>query len=439
MEIFVLGANFKTADVNTREKLIISDDTLKKFYQFDEIKELIFLSTCNRVEFYGVSDEPQKAIEKILTNLSSISGISKSKLRKQMYFYTGREAIKHIFRVISSLDSMVIGEPQIVKQVREAFQKGEKLGTTGVVLNRLKNKAIQVSKKVRTSTGISRKAVSISYVAVELAKKIFDTLEDKVVLLIGAGEMAELAARHLVAKKVKHIFISNRTYEKAVQLSNEFGGSTIRFEKLFEFLSEVDIVIVSTGAKEPILRKEHFERALKKRKGKPIFVIDISVPRNVADDVNELSDVYLYNIDDLKTIADKNLEERKLAAETAELIIDKDAINFENWLKQLKVSPIIAELKAFTDGIVDYQLNKLFKQLDSLSDEEKEIVKLAVNSIVKKILHRPITYLKGKVAQEEDVEFIKEFENMFLKQQDNLNRFDIRKLKKERERKKNEN
>jgi len=433
MEIFVLGANYKTAEVDIREKLIISDDTLKRFYQFEEIRELIFLSTCNRVEFYGVSDEPDKAIERLLNQLSSISGIPKSKLKKQLYIYTGRQAIEHIFKVISSLDSMVIGEPQIVKQVREAFQKGEKLGTTGLVLNRLKNKAIQVSKKVRTSTGISKKAVSISYVAVELAKKIFDTLEDKVVLLIGAGEMGELAARHLVSKRVKHIFISNRTYEKAVQLSNEFGGSTIRFEKLKDFLPEVDIVIVSTGAKEPILKKEDFKMALKKRKGKPIFVIDISVPRNVSDDVNELDNVYLYNIDDLKEIADKNLESRKLAAETAKLIIEKDAINFERWLKQRKASPVIAELVDFSQNIVDYQLDKLFKQLENLSEDEKKNIELAVNSIVKKLLHRPIKYLKDKVSQEENGEFIKEFENMFLKQKDGLNIFNIKQLKKEKD------
>jgi glutamyl-tRNA reductase len=432
MEIFVLGANYKTADVNIREKLIISDETLKKLYQIDEVRELIFLSTCNRVEFYGVSNEPDKAIEKLLSHLSTLSGIPKNKLKKHLYIYKGRDAIKHIFRVISSLDSMVIGEPQIVKQVREAFEKGKKLGTTGLVLDRLKNKAIQVSKKVRTSTGISKKAVSISYVAVELAKKIFDTLEDKSVLLIGAGEMAELAARHLVSKRVKHIFISNRTYEKAVQLSNEFGGSTIRFEKLKDFLPEVDIVIVSTGAKEPILNKEDFKRALKKRKGRPIFVIDISVPRNVADDVNELSDVYLYNIDDLKEIAERNLESRKLAAETAELIIEKDAIRFERWLRQLKASPVIAELTEFSQRIVDYQLEKLFKQLGNLSEEEQEIVKLAVNSIVKKLLHRPITYLKNKTANEENGEFIKEFEAMFLKQKDGLNIFNIKNLKKDK-------
>jgi len=436
MDIFVLGTNYKRADVEIREKLIISDEIFQRLYKIDEIRELVFLSTCNRVEFYGVSDEPDNAVEKLLTNLSTLSGISKSKLKKHLYIYKGREAIKHIFRVTSSLDSMVIGEPQIVKQVKEAFEKGKKLGTTGLVLDRLKNKAINVSKNVRTSTGISKRAVSISYVAVELAKKIFDTLEDKSVLLIGAGEMAELAARHLVSKKVKHIFISNRTYEKAVQLSNEFGGSTIRFEKLKDFLPEVDIVIVSTGAKEPILNKEDFKRTLKKRKGKPIFVIDISVPRNVADDVNELSDVYLYNIDDLKEIAERNLESRKLAAETAELIIEKDAVKFERWLKQLKASPIIAELTDFSQRIVDYQLERLFKQLGSLSKEEQDIVRLAVNSIVKKLLHRPITYLKNKTVNEENGEFIKEFEAMFLKQKDGLNIFNIKNLKKDE--KKNE-
>ncbi|RUM58931.1 MAG: glutamyl-tRNA reductase [Persephonella sp.] len=430
MNIFVLGSNFKIAEVELREKLIVPDEFLQKLKQFDEIKEIVFLSTCNRVEFYGVSEEPNKAINTLYRELSNYSQISLEKLKKHTYTFTGLEGIKHIFTVASSLDSMVIGEPQIVKQFKDAFIKGKKLGTVGYILSRIGDKAINVSKKIRTNTDISKKAVSISYVAIELAKKIFDTLEDKVVLLIGAGEMAELAARHLVSKKVKHIFISNRTFEKAVELANEFGGSTIRFEKLYEFLPEADIIIVSTGAKEPILRKEHFKDVIKKRKGKPIFIIDISVPRNVSDDVNELDNVYLYNIDDLKSVAEKNYESRKLSAERGKLIIEKEALKFYKWLKQQKVYPLIANLKEFSNNIVDYQLEQLFKQMPYLTDKERENIRLMVNAVVKKILHRPITYLKNKASNDENDRFIDEFENMFLKGSDNLNKFLIKKFEK---------
>ncbi len=435
MDIFVLGANFKTAEVEVREKLIVSEEFLKKINQIDEINEIVFLSTCNRVEFYGVSPEPDKALSKLYRDLSSYSQIPIEKLKKYTYSYIGLNAIRHIFMVASSLDSMVIGEPQIVKQFKDAFTKGENLGTVRYILSRLGDKAINVSKKIRTNTNISKKAVSISYVAIELARKIFDTLEDKVVLLIGAGEMAELAARHLVSKNVKHIFISNRTFEKAVELANEFGGSTIRFEKLHQFLPEADIIIVSTGAKEPILRKEHFINVVKKRKGKPIFIIDISVPRNVSDDVNELDSVYLYNIDDLKSVAEQNLEDRRLAGERAKLIVEKEAMKFYKWLKQQKVYPIIANLKEFSENIVDYQLEQLYKQMPYLNEKERENIRLMVNAVVKKLLHRPITYLKNRASTEDNESFIKEFEEMFLKGSDNLSRFSVKKLEKKKDEK----
>ncbi len=435
MDIFVLGANFKTAEVEVREKLIVSEDFLKKINQIEEINEIVFLSTCNRVEFYGVSPEPDKALSKLYRDLSSYSQIPIEKLKKYTYSYIGLNSIRHIFMVASSLDSMVIGEPQIVKQFKDAFTKGKNLGTVRYILSRLGDKAINVSKKIRTNTNISKKAVSISYVAIELARKIFDKLEDKVVLLIGAGEMAELAARHLASKNVKHIFISNRTFEKAVELANEFGGSTIRFEKLHQFLPEADIIIVSTGAKEPILRKEDFINAVKRRKGKPIFIIDISVPRNVSDDVNELDSVYLYNVDDLKSVADRNLQDRKLAGERAKLIVEKESLKFYKWLKQQKVYPIIANLKEFSENIVDYQLEQLYKQMPYLNEKERENIRLMVNAVVKKLLHRPITYLKNRASIEDNESFIKEFEEMFLKGSDNLSKFSVKKLEEKKDEK----
>ncbi|WP_457639419.1 glutamyl-tRNA reductase [Persephonella sp.] len=417
MEIFATGLNYKTAPVEIREKLAIPEDSLtdilEKIDRLPSIFESCILSTCNRVEVYGVSDSVDEAYEDILKILSSYSGIKIDELKKYIFLYRGKEAIKHIFQVSSSLDSMVIGEPQIVCQFKDSFSKAREHRAVKHVMTRLFDKAMNVSKKIRTSTGISRRAVSISYAAIELAKKIFGDLQDKNVLLLGAGEMAELAARHLASSGVRHIFVSNRTFEKAVQLADEFGGSAIRFNKLFEFLPEADIIIVSTGAKEPILRKEHFKEVNKIRRGKPVFIIDISVPRNVADDVNELENVYLYNIDDLKMVVDKNLEERRIAAESAKIMIDEEVAKFDKWLKQLKVNPVIAKIRHNADQIRQYQLEKLFNSMPYLNEKERENIDLAVRAIINKLLHRPTMYIKDKATKENSEFYIEMFEEMF--------------------------
>ncbi|ACO03753.1 MAG TPA: glutamyl-tRNA reductase [Persephonella sp.] len=434
MEIFAVGLNYKTAPVDVREKLAISEDQLsgllKKISEINSIYEVSILSTCNRVEIYGVTDDPDDAFNRIVQILSSYSGLQKNELEKYLFKLTGREAIKHIFKVSASLDSMVIGEPQIVCQFKDAFTKAREEKTVRHILTRLFDKALNVSKKIRTSTGISKRAVSISYAAVELAKKIFGDLSDKNVLLLGAGEMAELAARHLSSSGVKHIFVSNRTFEKAVQLAEEFGGSAIRFDKLFEFLPESDIVIVSTGAKEPILRKEHFEEINRIRKGDPVFIIDISVPRNVAEDVNDVDNVYLYNIDDLKVVVDKNLEERKLAALSAEMMLDEEVHKFEHWLNQLKVAPLITKIRNYADEIREYQLEKLFNQMPYLNEKERENIDLAVRAIINKLLHRPTMYIKDKASKENKDFYVDILDEMFS------SKWDLRKLK-EKEKKKN--
>ncbi|MBK3331454.1 glutamyl-tRNA reductase [Persephonella atlantica] len=429
MEIFATGLNYKTAPVEIREKLAIPEEKyseiLEKISLLPSIYEVSILSTCNRVELYGLSDNIEESFEEILRLLSSYSGLKVEELKKYMFLYRDRDAIAHIFRVSSSLDSMVIGEPQIVCQFKDSFSKARESKAVKHVMTRLFDKAMNVSKKIRTSTGISRRAVSISYAAIELAKKIFGDLSDKNVLLLGAGEMAELAARHLASAGVRHIFVSNRTFEKAVQLADEFGGSAIRFNKLFEFLPEADIIIVSTGAKEPILKKEHFKKIEKIRQGKPVFIIDISVPRNVSDDVNEIENVYLYNIDDLKMVVDRNLEERKIAAESAKILIDEEVAKFDRWLKQLQVSPAIVKVRNFASEIKDYQLKKLFEQMPYLNEKERENIELAVNSIINKILHRPTMYLKDKATKENSEFYVDIFEEMFSPKWDFRKRMDV--------------
>ena len=417
MKIFAIGVNYKTAPVEIREKLAFSNDEynniLKSLISLNCVYEICVLSTCNRVEIYGIADNEDELKTQILKTLSKLSSISEEILENHMFFYFDNSAIKHIFRVSASLDSMVIGEPQIVCQFKDSFQKAKQLKTARHILTRLFDKALSVSKKIRTSTGISKRAVSISYAAVELAKKIFGDLSDKNVLLIGAGEMAELAAKHLHDLGVKHIFVANRTFEKAVELADKFSGIPIKFEKFPEFLPEMDIVITSIGARKPIITKESFKSVMKKRKGEPVFIFDISVPRNVSEDVNQLEDVYLYNIDDLKGVVDRNLEERKLEATRAEYIIYEEVRKFEKWLTQIEVSPVISKVRHFADEIKNYQLEKLFNQMPYLNEKERENIELAVNAIINKLLHRPTVYIKDKASSQNAKEYIKVFEEMF--------------------------
>jgi glutamyl-tRNA reductase len=417
MVIFSTGFNYKTAPVEIREKLAITENNygliLEKLNSIEDVYEICVISTCNRVELYGVSnDNVGKVKEEILRILSQYSAVPVNTLKDYLFFYTNKEAIRHIFRVSSSLDSMVIGEPQIVCQFKDSFTKAKEYKAVRHILTRLFDKALNVSKKIRTSTGISRRAVSISYAAVLLAKKIFGDLKDKNVLIIGAGEMAELAAKHLHSLNVKHIFVSNRTFEKAVELADKFSGSAIRFEKIQEFLPEADIIIVSTGAKEPILKKEDVKRAIKSRKD-PLFIIDISVPRNVEESVNELEGVYLYNIDDLKQVVNSNLEERKMEAQRAEFIIDEEVEKFVKWLNTLKVSPVISSVRDYADKLRQQQLEKLFKQMPYLNEKERETIDLAMRSLINKLLHRPTMYIKDKAAKEGNTEVVKIFEDMF--------------------------
>ncbi len=436
MIIFATGLNYKTAPVEVREKLAIPEssyqDLLEDIYSIDSILEVCILSTCNRVEIYGVSDNTEETREGILNILERFSQIPKKEIEKYMFFYTDTEAIKHIFRVSASLDSMVIGEPQIVCQFKDSFTKAREFRAVRHIMTRLFDKAMNVSKKVRTQTGISKRAVSISYAAIELAKKIFEDLSDKNVLLIGAGEMAELAAKHLSATGVKHIFVSNRTFEKAVDLADSFGGSAIRFEKLIEFLPEADIIIVSTGAKEPIIRKEHMKEVIKKRKGNPVFIIDISVPRNVSEDVNDIENVYLYNIDDLKAVVDENLKERKLEAQMAEILLEDEVRKFEKWLKQLKLTPTIMYIRDYANEIREYQLKKLFDQMPYLNEKERENIDLAVRAIINKILHRPTMYIKDLANKEDNEKLLKVVEELFHPKWDTRkNRYEIKSRKRE--------
>lgn len=347
-EVYALGVNFKTAPVEVRERLACNLEETKKILPqlktASGVEELCVLSTCNRVELYAYATH-EESVNLLLSLFLKEKG--SEDWERFMFVKRGEEAVFHVFKVASSLDSMVVGEPQIVAQFKESFRVAREVGTTGKILNRLFEKALKASKRVRVETGISRNAVSVSYAAVELAKKIFGDLKKAKVLLVGAGEMGELAANYLKRLGCQ-IFITNRTYEKALKLSQELGGNALRFEELEDFLSNMDIVIVSTGARNFVITEKMVKSAMKRRNYEPMFFIDISVPRNVEPSVGKIDEVFLYDIDDLKEVVESNLKDRLREAKRGEIILWDEVKKFMGWLESLKIEPLILKLKERT-------------------------------------------------------------------------------------------
>jgi len=400
--ISVIGLNHKTADIEVREKLAFSgpklEEGLKGLSSLPGVKEVFVISTCNRVEIYlhSTITSPLKdtVSTQVIRFLSEFHSIHEELLKKSLYILHDTEAIRHLFRVASSLDSMVIGEPQILGQVKEAFEFALGLKTTGPIINTLVKKAISAAKRVRTETRIAENAVSISYAAVELAKKIFEDLSTKTFMLLGAGEMAELAARHLISNGVKSVTVANRTYERGCELAKEFNGRAIRFEDFPKELIHTDIVICSTGAPNYIVTKADMQEVLKERRQKPVFLIDISVPRNIDPAINELDNVYLYDIDDLQGVVDSNILERKKEAEKAEKIINEEVEKFQKWLSSLDSVPTIIALRKRAENIKEAELRDFFNRFPDIDEKKKKAIIQLASTIVNKLLHPPTAALK---------------------------------------------
>ncbi|MEK6689939.1 MAG: glutamyl-tRNA reductase [Nitrospirota bacterium] len=410
MSIIVVGLNHRTADIEMRERFAFPREKLaeglKELLSIEEIREGIILSTCNRVEVYCVIFDPADGEREIKTFLSDFHNVPLEKLELILYTYKKEDAVRHVFRVASSLDSMVLGEPQILGQIKDAYSKSLVLNTTGVILNRLIKKAISVAKKVRTETRIGENAVSISYVAVELAKKIFEDIHVRTSMLLGAGDMAELAARHLLKSGVKGITVANRTYGRAVELAAELKGTAVKWEDFLKEMLYTDIVICSTGASGYVFTDEQARRLMKERRHKPIFIIDISVPRNIDPAVNEIDNIYLYNIDDLQDIVDSNILERRKEAEAAEGIVGKAVESFLAWEKSLEAVPTIVEIKERMEVIRKEELEKIMNKLNGMSEREIKIVEALTASIVNKILHPSLSVLKEEIDPENRATYI---------------------------------
>ncbi|MCX8012041.1 MAG: glutamyl-tRNA reductase, partial [Desulfobacterota bacterium] len=354
------------------------------------------LSTCNRVEIICTGENIEAVVWGIKKFLSDFHQIPIEKIASYLYFYQNQEAISHIFRVASGLDSMVIGEPQILGQLKEAYRIAANYKRTGVVLNRLFHKAFSVAKRVRTETGVSHRAVSIGFAAAELARKIFDNLAERKILLVGAGKMAELVTRHLLNYGVKELFITNRTLEKAISLANEFSGKVLPFERILDDMVLTDIVISSTAAQHFIISYSEVVNLLHKRKNKPMFFIDIAVPRNIDPQINNLPNVYLYNIDDLDGVVMANRRAREKEAMRAEKIIDDEQKQFYFWFQQQAVTPTIIQLREKVEKIRIHEIEKTFRRWEGLGAKEKEKIDILTSAIVNKFLHDPITFLKAK-------------------------------------------
>ncbi|MCG8568139.1 MAG: glutamyl-tRNA reductase, partial [Desulfobacterales bacterium] len=348
--IILIGANHKTAPVEIREKLSFSADeswaALEEIKTLPGIREGLIFSTCNRMELLYIpsSNAPgtdPDMVEEMIAFIGRQKGLAVDTFRSSLYIHKGDEAIRHQFRVSASLDSMMVGEPQILGQVKQAYKAAVKSGATGVLLNRMLHKSFSTAKRVRKQTGIGDNAVSISYAAIALANKIFDDLSTKRVMLLGAGEMAELAVEHLLAHKVKEIRVANRTFENALTLAEKFKGKAVQFEEREAALSEVDIIISSTGATDYVMTQKMVKAAMKKRNHNTLFFIDIAVPRDIDPAINKVSNAYVYDIDDLTHIVESNIQQRAQETVKAERFVEEGVVKFRKWLDGLAIVPTI--------------------------------------------------------------------------------------------------
>lgn len=407
--IYLVGLNHRSAEVDIREKYALTNLSGFEEGLMDQcpVREIMALSTCNRVEIVCVGDDSigkkctdEELAEIVLKYWANSCGGDPIELKPHVYVHHGLDAVNHLFRVSSSLDSMVMGEPQILGQLKNSYRSAVEKGTVRVVVNRLLHKAFSVAKRVRTETALASNAVSISYAAVELAKRIFGDLSGKKAMLVGAGEMAELAATHLLAGGLEQLYICNRTYSRAEKLAKEMDGEAVVFEELHDRLADVDIVISSTGSPVAVIKAKEMKKVIKARKYRPMFFIDIAVPRDIDPDVNQLDNVYLYDIDDLNEVVEENKAQRRGEAVKAESIVEGEVKAFETWVNSLALQPTIVDLYGRADKVAQDELEKALKRLGDVDEKTKEVMKHALYSMNKKMLHEPISFLKRRTQEE---------------------------------------
>ena len=409
MQLVVLGLNHKTAPVAVRERFSFSEEEIKLAYrhldELGDISECVLLSTCNRTEMYAVVEDAGEALPNLRQFLHRMAGLTAAKeMGEHFFYYQEEDCIRHLFKVSSSLDSLVLGEGQILSQVKEAYNLARMSKATGVVLNTLFHRAIAVGKKIRTATKIAYSAVSVSYAAVELAKEVFGDLTSSNVLILGAGEMSELTARHLVGNGVKTVFVSNRNLERAKDLADKFNGVAVPFEDFLKCAVKADIVITSTGAPHYVVSAWGVAHLMPKRKGRPIIFIDIAVPRDVEPEVAAIAGVKLYNIDDLEKVVDSNKSERQREAKLAEEIIKVEMKEMVDKFRYLNYRPTLTRLSDKAERIRQRELKRSLAKLTDLTPEERRAVEALSKMIVRKLLRDPITKLTEASGSDPDKE-----------------------------------
>jgi len=402
MRFHLLGVNHNTAPVEVRERLAIPESRLpeacRKLGEHPGIDEGMIISTCNRVEIIANLKNGHGDLRGFLKDYFRVDP---AEFERHLYEYREQDAVRHLFRVASSLDSMVVGEPQILGQVKEAYATARAVGTVRAQLDQLMTRAFAVAKRVRTETLVGSSAVSVASVAVELAKKIFGNLQGKQVFLVGAGKMSELAARHLLAHGCASIFVANRTYDRAIRLAQKFNGQAVEFSRLYEMCDRGDIVITSTGSPHAIFKREHGEAFIRGRKNRPMFFIDIAVPRDVDPGMNKVDGIFVYDIDDLQQAVAAHVADRKKEAERAEAIVNSEVERFQARIQTLDVVPTIVSLQDHLETIRQAEIDRVRGRLGSLSPDQELAVEALTRGIVNKIMHTPISALKTAAREPE--------------------------------------
>lgn len=417
MHILVVGLSHKTAPVEIREKLTFPRETLEEalsaLLSHSHLSEAVILSTCNRTEIYIACDDLDGGRDSVVKFLCDYHQLELKSLVSFLYFRASVEAVHHLFRVAASLDSMIVGEAQILGQVKEAYSAAFEAEATNIILNRLFRQALEAGKLVRTETDIGESAVSISYAAVELAKKVFEDLKERTAMVIGAGEMSELTVRHLLGNGVCSLLVSNRTYERAVELADKFDGEAVRFDECISYMAKSDIVISSTGAPHYVVKKQDLAKVMQKRRNKPIFLIDIAVPRDIDPEAAKLYNVFLYDIDDLEKVVRANLKEREKEAKKAQLVVSDQVDEFVGWLASLEATPTVSALKEKAEAIRKEEVNKILGKLVHLSEKDQNTINALTTVIVNRLLHEPIVRAKASTVKKDGYLYVEALRHLF--------------------------
>ncbi|MFC5700534.1 glutamyl-tRNA reductase [Cohnella faecalis] len=422
MHLIVVGLNYRTAPVEVREKFALSDSdmpaALKGLKQTPGILEGVIVATCNRTEIYAVVDRQQLCGHFIRSFMEQWFKLPRQQFNPHLYMYEDDRAVEHLFSVTCGLDSMILGETQILGQVRDAFLLAQEERATGTMFNRLFKQAVTLAKRAHSETSIGEKAVSVSYAAVELGKRIFGRFDDKTVMILGAGKMSELTAQHLHANGAKKVLVVNRTVARAEELAVKFQGTALGLEEALDRLNETDIIISSTGAQRFVLDRKTVEAAMARRKKKPLFLIDIAVPRDIDPACGDIPNVFLYDIDDLEGIVETNLSQRRKEASIIEDMIVVEQEAYRQWFATLGVSPLIRALQEKAAAVHENTMESLFRKLPELDERQAKVIRKLTKSIVTQVIHDPILRIKELAAEKRGDEAMSLFVDLFSLEED---------------------